>query len=238
MAVMGNDRSRVGEEEASAGVAMSVLLAEYEAARADEREWPGLAAQLGGVGAAVIAGAFVVATACAKPTSCRGVTDFVWLLIPFAPLSVLLWVTFHGIGSRVRTFYIRTLEDEIRRRAMNLDPPAVAATRGLPLPYPSLSRVMAPLIEPGHRVKGTWSVRLLLYAVNGVLFILDVMVMILALRNVQIAGLRIGALVVHSALLLGTALVTIRWGVLGFSQRWPALVASVRGEIGCDEPGA
>ena len=100
---------------------LAALLVDYEAARSDDRSWSQLMGTLFGILIALV-GALVAALPSLNVNGCtgnRGSCDL-WsgllpATIPVAPVAVAAFAIYVGIPGVIRSYYMRGLEQEIRR---------------------------------------------------------------------------------------------------------------------------
>jgi len=100
---------------------LHALVSDYEAARSDDRAWSQLVGTLFGILVALLG--VLAATlpsvqgfGCkAGGSGCHPANSFLLAVIPVAPVAVLGYAAYVGIPAALRSYYMRELEEEIRK---------------------------------------------------------------------------------------------------------------------------
>ncbi|HEU0086613.1 MAG TPA: hypothetical protein VFQ77_03005 [Pseudonocardiaceae bacterium] len=138
-----------------------VLLLDYEMAREDERSMTNATATMASVAAALLAGIVAVLIGDCRYRQhgdCYSLPDEVLALTPILPLTVVSFVMALGVIGTVRSFYLRSIEAELRRF--------------YPTPLTNLKGVISPsatelLLTVTSPVRGRLAYRMLLLSVVG-----------------------------------------------------------------------
>lgn len=126
----------------TAGRELDVLLSDYQALRDDERATTSSQAALASVFVALLAGLFAIlvgdcrfrgpgAATARTSGGCYELAESVYVVAPALPFAVLAYIVMLGIQITLRSFYLRAVENEIRRyvsRPMSAIPEVTGAS--------------------------------------------------------------------------------------------------------------
>ncbi|MEV7551978.1 hypothetical protein AB0N89_20365 [Amycolatopsis sp. NPDC089917] len=110
---------------------LDILLAEYQAVRDDDRGHTNSLATLASVFVALLAGLFAIlvgdcqfrgnpAGEAKKAGACYELPDPVYVAAPALPLAVLCYIVMIGIQVTIKNFYLRAIENELRKHSVKL----------------------------------------------------------------------------------------------------------------------
>jgi hypothetical protein len=115
---------------------LQVMLVDYQALRDDERATANSQAALASVFVALLAGLFAIVVgdcrfrsplAPREGSACYELDDAVYVVVPALPFAVLTYIVMLGVQVTIKSFYMRAVENEIRKRAA----PALSALPGV-----------------------------------------------------------------------------------------------------------